>query len=109
MSTEDEGPLWPHVMFWAAGLVLAGIVLIGAGFSGGRMSVQVRAVGSAIEVTWDNGNVLVTHDLINIDDAHVSAVRVWGSNACWITINDRVADAKDGADLVTCTWSREQT
>lgn len=106
---NNEGPLWPHVTFWAAGLVLAGIVLIGAGFSGGQLSVAVRAVGTSIEVTWDNGNVLVTHGLLNVNDPHISAVRVWGGNACWITVNDKVADAKEGSAPVICAWSREQT
>jgi hypothetical protein len=91
------------------GLVLAGLLLIGSGFSGGSLSTQVRATGVNIEVTWDNGNFLKTRDSFYADDGHIAAVRVWGGNACWITINDRVADAREDAGAVTCTWSREQT
>lgn len=81
--------------------------MIGVGLNGGTLSTPIRAVGTTIEVTWDNGNVLVTHDLINLDDGHINAVRVWGGSVCWITVNDRMADAKEDVKPVVCIWSRD--
>jgi hypothetical protein len=106
---NKDGPIWGHIAFWAMGVILAGIVLIGSGLNGGGLSTQVRAVGNNIEVRWDNGAVQVFHDLINTDDGHITSVRVWGGNACWITVNNRMADGRDGSAPVICTWSREQT
>ncbi len=106
---NEDGPIWGHIAFWAAGVILAGIVLIGAGLGGSHgLSTHIVATGSRIELTWDNGATATVREDLDVDDPHLVSVRAWGGS-CWITVNDAVVAFKERSDPLGCTWSREQT
>jgi hypothetical protein len=90
-------------------IVLLGLVFILAGLDDHRLSTHIRAMASTIELTWDNGSVQVAHDEVDLNDPHLVAVKAWGNGVCWLTINDKIIEAKEQLGPVDCSWSRSSS
>lgn len=92
-----------------AAVVLVGLLFILAGLDEHQLSTHVRAMGTNIELTWDNGSVQVVRDEIDLDNPHLVAIKAWGNGVCWLTVNDRIIEAKEQLGPVDCSWSRSSS